>query len=85
MYFVYVLRSIGPSRNSFYIGYTSNLLRRLKEHNSILNTGYTRNRKWRVVYVEGYTKRYLARAREAKIKQYGNIWYGVMKRVKQTL
>jgi len=85
MYYVYILRSRGPKKDSFYIGVSRKLLSRLREHNSPFNTGYTRNKLWDVVYVEGYRSMYSAYDREKKLKQFGNVWYGVMRRVKRTI
>ena len=85
MYFVYILKSLKKWKRPFYIGVSSNLIRRLGQHNSPLNTGYTRNYTWRVVYVEAYHSRWEAYDREKKLKQFGNVWYGVMKRVKRSI
>ena len=41
MYYVYILRSKN-SRDKFYIGYTNNLQRRLKEHKEAASDAYTR-------------------------------------------
>jgi predicted GIY-YIG superfamily endonuclease len=84
MYFVYILKSKQSSNGkSFYIGVTSNLFRRLGEHNSPLNTGYTRGKRWKVVYIEGYVKKSMVYKRERQLKQHGNVWYSVMKRVRE--
>lgn len=85
MYFIYVLQAQKPIKNKYYVGVTSNLFRRLAEHNSIFNTGYTRNNYWKIVYVEGYLSRDIAYDREKKLKQYGAVWQGVMRRVKHSL
>jgi predicted GIY-YIG superfamily endonuclease len=85
MYFVYILRSRQPKEDRFYIGVSRHLLLRLREHNSPFNTGYTRSRYWEIVYVEGYKDMYSAYDREKKLKQYGNVWYGVMRRIKRTI
>lgn len=83
MYFVYILQSI--ENQELYIGVSSNLLRRIREHNSPFNTGYTKGRKWRIVYVEGYLSETVAYNRERMLKQYGNVWYGVRRRIIQTM
>lgn len=83
MYFAYVIKALKQSKKEYYIGVSSNLLRRLDEHNSPFNTGYTRNNKWKVVYVEGYINKFLAYDRETKLKQHGNVWYSIMKRIKE--
>jgi predicted GIY-YIG superfamily endonuclease len=80
MYFVYVIQSVRHEYR-LYIGVTSNLFRRLREHNSPLNKGYTHNDRWRILYVEGYLRRDIAYDRERKFKQYGNAWHAVRDRV----
>ena len=83
MYFVYILRARKEKKKKYYIGVSNNLIRRLEEHNSLFNTGYTRDNKWELVYVEGYLKKYIAYDREKKLKQHGSVWCSVMKRVKK--
>ena len=83
MYLVYVIKALKPSKKKYYIGVSSNLLRRLDEHNNPFNTGYTRDNKWKIVYVEAYINKFTAYDREAKLKQYGNVWYILMKRIKE--
>ena len=82
MYFVYILQSRKTKR--LYIGVSCNLLRRIGEHNSTFNTGYTRDNKWKILYVEGYLKKDIAYIREKMFKQYGNVWHGVRKRILRT-
>ena len=66
MFFVYVLTSI--NHNRFYIGFTSNLSRRLREHNS----GKTKSTKgyapWEMLFSETYDTREQARKREVYLK-----------------
>ena len=63
---VYVLRS---AEGLSYIGCTENLTRRLEEHNSPENRGWTnRGSSWRVVYQEEYETLSEARRRERWLK-----------------
>jgi putative endonuclease len=68
MWHVYILKS--KKDNGYYIGCTSNLVRRIKEHNQ----GYNYSTKNRLPLVLVYTKEYFSRkegfAREKQIKQY---------------
>ena len=68
IYYVYVLKSIEKSR--FYIGHTSNLERRISEHNA----GKTRSTKaykpWKLVYFEKFESKSEAYKREMEIKSY---------------
>jgi len=47
MYYVYVLKQKDPVH--YYVGYTSNLLKRLKQHQENLTIS-TRSRQWQLVY-----------------------------------
>lgn len=60
-YFVYLLKREGMDQ--IYIGFTSNLKRRLEEHRV--------RGDWKLVYFEGFKSEEDARIRERKLKQYG--------------
>jgi putative endonuclease len=66
MFTVYSLKSEKDGR--IYVGFTQNIARRLKEHNS----GNTRSTKgwlpWNVIYTEEVDSREKARAREIYLK-----------------
>ena len=86
MYFVYILERVNfipkKGRRNYYIGFSWDVLKRLEEHNSPLQTGYTKNGEWKIVYFEAYYSKYVALDREKKLKQFGNVWKGVMKKIK---
>ena len=66
MFYVYILYS--PSRDKYYVGYTSNVQERIIEHNSGA-TNYTRSGKpWNLVYKEEYALKSEAIKRENEIK-----------------
>ena len=53
MWYVYVLKSLKNSRR--YIGLTSSVIRRLKEHNSKIGGGYTKkNAPFKLIFYEAY-------------------------------
>ena len=83
MHCVYVLQDRDDDRR-FYIGFTSDLRRRLDEHhgNRVLST---RGRRWRLVYYEAYVTRDAARRRERVLKHDGRSRRGLMDRVRQSL
>ncbi len=65
-YYVYILLSLKD--NKFYIGFTTNLEKRLIEHNSGKNTS-TRNRTpFKLIYFEGYLNKQDALGREKFLK-----------------
>ncbi len=62
MYFVYVLRSLRTGRN--YVGFATNLVQRLGQHNSGI-TKSTKNRgPWELVHQEAFQTRAEAMRRE---------------------
>ncbi len=80
MYYVYLLKSTDGKR---YIGFTSDLRRRLKEHNT--NSGnYTRGRKWKLVYYEAYLSKKDALRREKALKD-GRARYQLFNRIEDSL
>ena len=52
-YYVYLLLTKSKKMHISYVGYTSNLIKRLKKHNSSTGAKFTRGRK---VRVKGYKK-----------------------------
>jgi len=76
MYFyVYMLISTGFKPVS-YIGYTNNLKKRIKLHNSGKGAKFTRGRKWKLIYKEKFKSKSKAISREYYIKRNkaSNIW-----------
>ena len=66
-YYVYMLKSISK-KSVTYVGYTNNLLNRIKLHNSGKGAKFTRGRKWRLIYKEKLTSKNKAISREYYIK-----------------
>ena len=69
MYYVYILKKEGK----YYIGYTEDLRRRLKEHTYEGNTT--------LVYYEAYVNKKSATNREKKLKYYGSAWRSLRDRI----
>ena len=67
-YYVYMLIS-KSSKPVSYIGYTNNLKKRIKLHNSGKGAKFTRGRKWKLIYKEKYTSKNKAISREYYIKK----------------
>lgn len=65
-FYVYVLESI--ERKKLYIGYTENLVRRVKEHNLGLNRSTKPYKPWRLIYYEASLNDQDAKRREKFIK-----------------
>jgi predicted GIY-YIG superfamily endonuclease len=67
-YWVYLLFS--PSTGIVYCGFTANLRRRFRQHNSPRNRGYTRRgRPWRLLAARAFADRNEALAFERRIKR----------------
>ncbi len=67
MYWVYILEN--AEDQGWYIGYTSNLKRRLAEHQAGMGSQTTsRKNGWRLIYCEGYVHQKDAEDRERYLK-----------------
>jgi putative endonuclease len=64
---VYILQS--KSNQSFYVGYTSFLILRIREHNSGMSKHTSKHIPWEVVYVEFFNSKTEAIKREKSIKK----------------
>ena len=53
-HFVYLIVSFGNKRLISYVGYTNNIKKRLKLHNSSKGAKFTRGRKWKIIYKKSY-------------------------------
>ena len=83
MYYVYLLRS--RKKNTFYIGYTNNIERRVKEHNDG-RVEYTRKYlPWDLVYCESFLALEDAKIREKSLKSFGNAYKQLKMRIKNSL
>ena len=69
MYFVYLLVSKNKNRTISYVGYTNNINKRLKLHNSSKGAKFTRGRKWKLAYYKKYDSKILAMREEYKLKK----------------
>ena len=74
MFIVYVLYS--KSSDKIYIGFTSNIIERLKSHNELGQKGWTiKFRPWDLIYQEEYAHKSEAMKREKQLKTYqGRLW-----------
>ncbi len=57
------------SKSVSYIGYTNNLKKRIKLHNSGKGAKFTRGRKWKLIYKEKFRSKSKAISREYYIKK----------------
>jgi len=68
MYFVYILQS--EKDRGFYIGYTTDLVRRIHKHNSGKTQSLRHRRPLKLIYYEQLASLRDAKAREKQIKSY---------------
>lgn len=68
-YVVYVLGSVGKGGYRTYVGWTTDVDRRLTQHNSGTGARSTRGRAWTLIHVETYATRRDAMSREWHLKR----------------
>ena len=69
IYYVYVLGTEDPRDRRTYVGWTTDLDRRLMLHNSGRGAKSTRGRSWVLLYAERYATRHDAMSREWHLKR----------------
>lgn len=79
MHYVYLLKLENTKKN-FYIGCTSDLRRRLREHQSG-NTQTTRGKNPKLIYYEAFSSKALAIKREDGLKISGSVYNALLKRL----
>ena len=67
-YFVYMLKSKGK-KTVTYVGYTNNVEKRVKLHNSSKGAKFTKGRKWLLIYKKIYFSKSKAMKEEYKLKK----------------
>ena len=80
MWTIYLIQNTVTSE--FYFGMTSNLRRRIEEHNRHQNTSTNRKHgEWVLIYAEAYRDKRDALLRERKLKQHGSSKHELLKRL----
>ena len=67
-YYVYLIASFHNNKLITYAGYTNNIKKRLKLHNSSKGAKFTRGRKWKVIYKKSYNSKSEAMKKEYYLK-----------------
>ena len=83
MYHVYVIQSL--KMKNLYYGFTTDLAKRLESHNRGSNKATSNGVPWKLIYCETYRSEKDARAREIKLKNYGNSRTHLKKRITNSL
>ena len=67
-YYTYMLKSISRGVKKTYVGYTNNVLLRLKKHNSNKGAKSTKGYKWLLIYSKKFRDKKKAMSFEYKLK-----------------
>tara|TARA_B100001057_G_C22323388_1_gene746635 strand:+ start:34 stop:300 length:267 start_codon:yes stop_codon:yes gene_type:complete len=68
-YYVYMLLNCASNRKVSYVGYTSNLKKRILLHNSSKGAKFTKGKKWILIYKKKYFDKSDALKNEYKLKK----------------
>ena len=68
-YFVYLIVSETHVRKLSYVGYTNNLINRIKLHNSSKGAKFTKGNNWKLIYYRTYNSKIKAMKEEYKLKK----------------
>jgi putative endonuclease len=79
MYYVYLIKS--KHNDEIYVGSTTDLKRRLEEHNDGLSLSTNRYKPWYLVSYEAFLEESSARTRESNLKHHGNAIKELKKRI----
>jgi len=71
-HFVYLIVSFNNKRLISYVGYTNNLTKRLKKHNSNKGAKSTKGYKWKIIYKKKFSTKSKAMSYEYKLKKNRN-------------
>ena len=83
VYYVYVLKS--QKWNKPYVGVTSDLRKRFKQHNNKETTSTRYGIPWKLVYYEAYFDKTDAIKRELQLKKHGSAFGFLKRRIKHSL
>ena len=68
-FFVYMILTNTNGRNISYVGYTNNLIRRIKLHNTSKGAKFTKGKKWKIIYIKKFSCKSDAMKDEYKLKK----------------
>ena len=68
-HFVYLIICFANKRLISYVGYTKNIKKRLKLHNTSKGAKFTRGRKWKIIYKKSYNTKSEAMKNEYLLKK----------------
>jgi len=68
-YVVYLIITSAKNKTISYVGYTNNIDKRLKLHNSGKGAKFTKGKKWKLIYSRKYKNKIKAMQEEYKLKK----------------
>ena len=68
-YVVYLIITSAKNKTISYVGYTNNIEKRLKLHNSGKGAKFTKGKKWKLIYSQNYKNKIKAMQEEYKLKK----------------
>jgi|TARA_B100001079_G_scaffold271558_1_gene289542 putative endonuclease len=68
-HYVYLIINQGKKKLTTYVGYTNNIQKRLKLHNTSKGAKFTKGRYWEIVYKKEYNTKKEAMINEYKLKK----------------
>ncbi|TSC89951.1 MAG: putative endonuclease [Microgenomates group bacterium Gr01-1014_5] len=83
MYYIYLLKS--KKDGSIYLGYTSDLQKRLADHNGEKNISTRFKIPWKLIYYEAYKSKQDATLREKRLKYHARGMIELKKRLQKSL
>ena len=69
IFYVYMLKTISKNKKKTYVGYTNNLIDRLKKHNSNKGAKSTKGYKWKIIFKKKFLTKSKAMSYEYKLKR----------------
>ncbi len=68
VYYVYLIRTVKGFFKKSYVGYTTNILKRIEKHNSNLGAKSTKGYKWELIYKKKFYSKSKALSFEYELK-----------------
>ena len=69
IFYVYLITSKIKKKTISYVGYTNNLNKRIRLHNSNKGAKFTKGKKWKLIYYEKYNSKIEAMKYEYSLKK----------------
>ena len=68
-HYVYILKTLEGYFSKTYVGYTTNIIKRLNKHNTSKGAKSTRGYKWKVIYKKRFNSKSIALTYEYSLKK----------------